>query len=232
MSLRAKDLRKITEPTDARTLRQQDNYAQSYWSNRNALKNMQEVKPGSFIYEVKHSLSGGFCEEIINAFEEHQDLQGPGMVGSTTNLDMKRSMDITLNDDVLRHSVWRRIDKQLIKQIRKDSKPLWQLFPDFQRLNLELECFQVQKTFPGVLGFNWHDDGGYGAIPEREWAIIWYLNDVAEGGTTDFLYHDVQVRPEQGRLVLFPCSWMHIHKAQPPCNHKYIITSFFSRKSR
>lgn len=109
---------------------------------------------------------------------------------------------------------------------------LWDLLPDFQRLDLELNCFQIQKTHPGVLGFNWHDDGGYGTNHERQWAIIWYLNDVPEGGTTDFLYYDAGIRPERGKLALLPCTWLHIHKPTPPGSNKYIISSFFSRRMR
>lgn len=231
MSLFGKDDSvKVTQPTSDKTLKQQARVASDYWAKLKNINGITEVKPFSFIYEIRNNLSGVFCDSVIEAFESSKTLQEPGKTVTGVNLNMKRSLDIVLNDDALNNSTWRAIDKELIKNIKKAAKKLWELFPQFYRISLGLECFQIQKTYPNVLGFNWHVDGGLGAAPNREWAIIWYLNDIDEGGTTNFLHYDVQVRPERGKLVLFPCSWMHLHNAGPPIGqHKYIITSMFIR---
>ena len=48
--------------------------------------------------------------------------------------------------------------------------------------------------------------------------IIFYLNDVYEGG---------RIAPVTGRLAIFPASWQFMHRgAVPLSNVKYIITSF------
>ncbi len=32
------------------------------------------------------------------------------------------------------------------------------------------------------------------------------------GGETEFLYQDLKIRPEQGKLLLFPPFWTHEHR--------------------
>ncbi|WP_295802078.1 2OG-Fe(II) oxygenase [uncultured Microbulbifer sp.] len=59
--------------------------------------------------------------------------------------------------------------------------------------------------------------------------LFWllYLNDVEEGGETEFFYQGAKVKPRQGRLILSPCSFTHTHRGNVPVsNDKYIATSW------
>src|SRR3970040_2197231 len=48
----------------------------------------------------------------------------------------------------------------------------------------------------------------------RELVAIGYLKNVtAPGGETEFDLQQVSVKPEEGKLVLFPPFWTHIHRA-------------------
>jgi hypothetical protein len=63
----------------------------------------------------------------------------------------------------------------------------------------------------------------------RMLAFIWYLNDVHEGGETEFLKG--KVTPKRGSLLIFPCSWTYLHKGNVPVsNNKYIITGWIGYK--
>jgi hypothetical protein len=54
-----------------------------------------------------------------------------------------------------------------------------------------------------------------------------YLNDVEEGGETEFLYQSMRISPKQGTLVLFPAAFTHTHRGNPPLKgDKYFITSW------
>ena len=55
-----------------------------------------------------------------------------------------------------------------------------------------------------------------------------YLNDVpGPGGETEFLYQDVRIRPEQGKLILFPPFWTHEHRGVTLAQGvKYIATTW------
>jgi len=54
-----------------------------------------------------------------------------------------------------------------------------------------------------------------------------YLNDVEEGGETEFLYQSMRVKPKQGTLVIWPAAFTHTHRGNPPLsNSKYIVTGW------
>lgn len=57
--------------------------------------------------------------------------------------------------------------------------------------------------------------------------FMFFLNDVEQGGETEFRYQNLKVRPRQGRMVIAPAGFTHTHKgAVPISGDKYIITSW------
>jgi hypothetical protein len=57
--------------------------------------------------------------------------------------------------------------------------------------------------------------------------IILYLNTVDDGGETEFLYQSKRIAPVQGRLILSPTGYTHIHRGNPPLSQpKYILTTW------
>jgi hypothetical protein len=71
-------------------------------------------------------------------------------------------------------------------------------------------------------------DGGPGEFSQRQLVAIWYLNNVeGPGGETEFPLQEVLVKPEEGKLVLFPPFWTHIHRAvEMQKGVKYIATTW------
>ena len=57
--------------------------------------------------------------------------------------------------------------------------------------------------------------------------FMYYLNDVEEGGETEFYYQNRAVKPKAGRMVIAPAYFTHTHRGQiPKSNDKYILTSW------
>lgn len=57
--------------------------------------------------------------------------------------------------------------------------------------------------------------------------FMFYLNDVEEGGETEFYYQDMSVKPKTGRMVIAPAYFTHTHRGNiPKSNDKYILTSW------
>ena len=42
-----------------------------------------------------------------------------------------------------------------------------------------------------------------------------YLSNVSEGGELVFPEHGLEVKPEMGKLVIFPSGWTHSHHTMP-----------------
>jgi len=87
--------------------------------------------------------------------------------------------------------------------------------------------YQVQRYRPGEF-YHWHIDGGSHEFSQRQLVALWYLNDVSgPGGETQFLYQDVSIRPQRGKLILFPPFWTHEHRAVTlQAGVKYIATTW------
>jgi hypothetical protein len=64
-------------------------------------------------------------------------------------------------------------------------------------------------------------------VANRYLVLMWYLNDVDDGGETRFPQLDVTVQAREGRLLMFPPYWMYQHEGLPPLSgEKYILSTY------
>lgn len=87
--------------------------------------------------------------------------------------------------------------------------------------------YKVQKTLPGQGYHVWHCEDMAREHCTRIGTYILYLNDVEEGGETEFLYLGKRIQPKKGRLVVFPAGYTHTHRGNPPLSgEKFIMTGW------
>ena len=57
-----------------------------------------------------------------------------------------------------------------------------------------------------------------------------YLNDNFDGGETEFPVFGDKIKPEKGKLVVFPPLWQYMHRGNPPTNGyaKYFIMTYLN----
>ena len=95
----------------------------------------------------------------------------------------------------------------------------WSFFPPFN----------IQKYNPGEAYNPIHiEEGGprAGKI-QRKLAFCTYLNDIEEGGETEFILQGVKVKPKKGLTVIWPAGWTHPHRGIPALTEtKYIATGW------
>lgn len=61
----------------------------------------------------------------------------------------------------------------------------------------------------------------------RTLLFMFYLNDVDEGGGTEFFYQKELIQPKAGRMVIAPAGFTHTHRGNIPVSQdKYILTSW------
>ena len=86
---------------------------------------------------------------------------------------------------------------------------------------------KIQKTEIGQGYHIWHCEAGDRVTSGRLLAYTIYLNDVEEGGETEFLYYPRRVKPKAGTVCLFPAGFTHAHRGNPPLTGtKYILTGW------
>jgi Rps23 Pro-64 3,4-dihydroxylase Tpa1-like proline 4-hydroxylase len=186
-----------------------------------------------YIYSTKNSLSKSLCEEIIDRFEK-EDKKRAGITFAGENKDIKDTLDFHLSHNP---DEWKDIDKVLTNEL---SKALNLYFDNINKDIKILVCdnltdlgFQIQKYNKGVGKYIFHNDHQIYLNDgmDRALTYIWYLNDVEEGGETSF-YNKGKVRPEQGKLVLFPSCWTYPHAGiMPVSSDKYIITGWVLKQA-
>ena len=85
----------------------------------------------------------------------------------------------------------------------------------------------LQKTEPTQGYHMFHGENINWNMQPRTMAWMVYLNDVEEGGETEFLYQQRKVKPEKGTVVIWPGSFTHLHRGNPPMSDKYIATGWY-----
>tara|TARA_R100000687_G_C6406999_1_gene144609 strand:- start:31 stop:648 length:618 start_codon:yes stop_codon:yes gene_type:complete len=86
---------------------------------------------------------------------------------------------------------------------------------------------KIQKTEKGE-GFHvWHTEMMGPGDRNRFMVFSLYLNTVETGGETEFLHQSLRVEPIKNRFVMFPATYTHVHRGNPPLSGtKYIITGW------
>ena len=185
-----------------------------------------EMNLSRYIYIKKDALPKSFCSNLIEKFEQ-DDRKHQGVVGSGINFDMKRSLD--LNISALED--WYSFDQGLFKNLGSELDNYRNFLPDIfnksstsQDLTGDDTGYQIQKTQPGDF-YDWHHD----YMDNRLLTFIWYLNDINNAGYTEFL-DGTKIQPEAGKLVIFPATWMYVHRGVSPKNEtKYICTGWIHK---
>jgi len=169
----------------------------------------REVQAGSFIFEIPKALPGDVCAEIVRRFELRTEDQYQGRIGqqATTDRAVKRSTDMVISGK----EHWKDFDRALFRSLSLALREFRESFPYFRGPFKDMG-YAVQRTLPGE-HYHWHIDGGSHEFAYRQLVAVWYLNDVpGPGGETEFLFQRVKIKPEQGKLVLFPPFWTHEHR--------------------
>ena len=97
-----------------------------------------------------------------------------------------------------------------------------------------LGTINIQKYRRGEGGyFHWHSEHYPHPVDPAQDSLhrvlLWmfFLNDVAEGGETEFYYQQLKVQPRRGTMIIAPATFTHTHRgAMPVSSDKYIFTSW------
>jgi hypothetical protein len=185
---------------------------------------MREVKPLSFIYEIPAALPGDVCRETVRRFEEKTDQQYAGRIGGGADQEstVKKTTDLYISG----REDWKDIDTHLRRSLGQALREVVKQFPFFAVNRFKDLGYNLQRYRPGEY-YHWHVDSGPGEFMTRQLVALWYLNNVEAGGETEFDLQQVRVKPEEGKLVLFPPFWTHIHRAVTvETGVKYIATTW------
>jgi hypothetical protein len=201
-----------------------------------------------FIYEKSGSLSLDICAELIQYFEANYDKQYDGILGTSddtttlVNEDIKKSIDLSfpILSEETDDTNMLKLQKHLISELTNSLKLYYnRLDPSgntffFNNIHngLLIDSFLFHKYLKNNSHFSYHNDFYVNTSNKttRVFNFIWYLNDVLEGGETEF-FGSHQIKPQAGKLVIFPSEWIFPHCGKIPIsNDKYIIAGWIYKE--
>jgi len=186
-----------------------------------------------FIEVYENIVPADKCRSIIQYYEEMSNIHrsyNRQQVENIPNL-MKQDTAIDCAVPVYRDGLLILPHDPTVRVIQEELLHCLNLYVNkFGSLqNERLMCIQhkVQKTLPSEGYHVWHAEWG-GQNVRRALVYTLYLNDVHEGGETEFLYQRRRIPSTQGSICLFPAAFTHLHRGNPPLiGEKYIMTGWF-----
>ena len=195
--------------------------------NKNTFEYLNETKFPHFIGSWKIE-NDTLCNEIIAFFEENKNLQKQGSIGSGTDSTIKKTTDITITPNDLQNIKFKCINNY-IEELHKcfvDYQNQWPFLKDKIK-SLHIGAFNIQRYFPGDHFAKIHCERISIQTIHRVFAWMTYLNDVDDGGVTNFSHYAIKVKPEIGKTLIWPAEWTHAHSGEVlNSGVKYIVTGW------
>ena len=177
------------------------------------------------VYNIENNV---LCENIINFFEENKNLHMQGAVGHGVDEKFKKSTDITVYPYNLKEEKYF-LFKEYLNSLNDCYQNYRETYPFLKKFikKVDLGYFNIQKYLPGGHFAELHSERTSLQNLHRLFAWMTYLNDVDDGGTTDFDYFGIKVKPEVGKTMIWPAEWTHAHTGSVlKSGKKYIITGW------
>ena len=179
-----------------------------------------EVRHKDFIGVYENAFSLKRCNEIIESYDN------PSLIPRSSQYKSQFAQDNSITfsaEDPLTLEI---SDFLFTKIIPLYNKAYW-IFENIGPYNNPEVKFQ--KTAPTQGYHAWHCENASFDNFFRIAAYTIYLNDIKEGGETEFLYQSLRVKPTQGTICIFPSIYTHLHRGNPPLlETKYILTGWIN----
>ena len=163
------------------------------------------------------------CKGLIEKFESLQDKHEIVDIEDKEDRILFNQIVLTNNEE------WKPVNDEMIKlfqayieQYQKECNISTKMWPE----KYGYETITMKRYFANDCDrFDYHVDVRDYETARRFLAFFIYLNDVEEGGETEFLFG--KVKPKMGRLVMFPPMWPWFHAGRKPVSGtKYFIHSY------
>jgi hypothetical protein len=185
---------------------------------------MSENDLRHYIRTYDNDLPADLCLRMVQSFQTLQRFQQPNGRGYRAGLD---------------HSAWTEVNVTRLSDSGFISFFRSKVDVALERYNrdvgLGIPVPNSPKTADLILkryrpggdeSFERHFDS-INEVANRYLVLLWYLNDVEQGGETSFPQLGVKVQPRAGRLLVFPPYWMYQHEGLPPVSgDKFIVSTY------
>jgi hypothetical protein len=170
------------------------------------------------------ALPAEFCAQMVESFQRTGHLHVPNGRGYRRGFDASAWTELNISplaDAGFKGLFIKQIDEHLARYNERLGLTL--PVPNRPRIeDIRIKRYRAGSDERFEPHFDALDDKA-----NRFLVFLWYLNDVAEGGETEFCNLGIKVAPRTGRLLMFPPYWMFQHAGLAPIsNDKYIVSTY------
>lgn len=189
------------------------------------------------VNKFNNFISGWYVEDMIKMSDEiiyhfnNSSLKAPGVVRGMDGLlkvndEVKSSTDIMLYPEEEISIKYSKILQKIVKQYILKYPFCNEYGPWACIQNINVQHYKPNQGFK-----KWHTERTSCFKPSvtRHLVFMTYLNDVTNGGETEFFHQDLKIKPEKGLTIIWPADWTFTHRGVPsPSQEKYIATGWFN----
>jgi hypothetical protein len=160
------------------------------------------------------------CDDVV------AEITKPGIVLSKDNTGVRNYSSIWLEE--LHEGIQQHYVNSLVHCIEQYKAEFAHCYTYIKSWGLG-SGVKIQRYEPGDYYSDWHpENNGSVDLLNRHLVFMTYLNDISEGGGTEFYHQNLKVKPEKGLTLIWPVDWTHTHKGiVAPLETKHIITGWF-----
>ena len=190
------------------------------------MADLEIVKNNVETFMMRFQVSHTLCDELINYYKNTKynkiDASESGW-----SPDVKQSVDLTI-----RPSTDIQIINDYLDCITDGLDMYFKQYPESYHLIEITEPFNIQY-YPSGGGFKkWHCERDTHQTFQRSLVFMTYLNDIPDGGGTEFkFYPDVKIKAKKGLSLIWPTDFTHTHRGVVSEYEKYIVTGWINHAS-
>ena len=175
------------------------------------------IKEFNFSEEDMH-----LCDDLIEYHKNNMEYKNLGKsIGAN---EMKKSTDVTVFPASQNPSIM--MYRKLLFGYMREYNTAY----DNPLAELTIaDGFNIQHYKPGEGYLNWHSERSVHLTHQRALTFMTYLNDVEDGGGTEFKYQGLRHNAKKGKTLIWPSDFTHTHRGQKSeTQEKYITTGWFN----
>lgn len=180
-----------------------------------------------FVEEFPDAVSKDLCAKFISAFEGDPARKPSRVIvqGRPVGHDFRSGTQLAINRQ---NPAWEELFMAVVPALRATMENYMAMHRGLRELvdseGLDCTLPMIERVDPGQ-GFDWHYDATR-SVTDRVAAGLLYLKTVTEGGETEFV-DGRKVKPDVGKIVIFPPYWTHLHRGVTPTRETKYVLSYF-----
>ena len=192
------------------------------------------IDHGDHILAIENCFDDGLIESCIEVFD---DCEEKGLTVDRQESHVGSHRHLRADTSILNSAMDSKLSKPMREMMDIINGPIidswldeYPVIETGQYKELYTSQMKIQRTRLTEGYHNWHSEHT-SKIQDVRTILAWmvYLNDVDEGGETEFLYQSKRIQPRRNTFIVWPAGFTHTHRGNPPLsNDKYVITGWIN----